>query len=772
MDLISANELRQFWIDVLQYFESARGKAANEGMWEKVSRLQVLCGDVVHVLQSGDVWTHSTEILLRNVVTCLSEPSFEAETENLRRDLQEKALQLLGLSQVGSASDEVKMSALARRLYQMHQFLDGKTGVEDFGAIRWQGDDFQYGLGLGLHSGELFQLFNQLKTQSEPEHHDVLKQYFESDSTEFLQAIEDGQNAFENYLRSQLVLSFDPVISQKTYRLSGNWQSRLKLMSSEPVVRQHQISVVAGKRVQMAQIKARQTGIRSLRGFAMLFDLDSMATDSVLESTQQNAGESQKCLTIADEILSRMHGRLASHWQSRLNSVFSGQGNVDDRFYDETQFLGEISGTTRWDDVNLADFPEDTAVPTEGRTYLIGMGDRLESLAHQVYGDDADIRDILRQNPQIRHPGDIRPGMRVYFPGRKNKDVIHTPGEQTAFDDELDCITMGDRTIGPLNCLDENQKKFMLAALVKIPSYRLAETRFVGPFPGMAVTCGHTTIWMDAKSEKRLPDDEMMKWGRRIAAQIRGDIELNDEKYLPLACTSSQPHRRDWIARTLKNAEKSRLRLVIHAKTRCVDVVNDRDEVLVQLENEDFYAIRMQPCRRLRDYIAPPITQMNELAQLWTMDYLDIPAEIAVAPFIGANQYAVNQNGNETRIALPMGTPVYAMMRGEVLDCGRTLSSGTFVPDYYLMIKHLGGLICRFTGLSTVCVKIGQLVDAETLIARSGVGASDIQASPELGIQCYRMSNDGVGEKQYLDYFEVICRLWTDSTKPDCLMGE
>lgn len=770
--LISANELRQFWIGVLQYIENARIYVANQADWKKVSQLQALSMEVAHVIQTEVWWTNTTEGVIRDVMTALDDRTIKAESEELRHGLIEMALQIRQLSQPGEFSDKERLSAMARRLYQMHQFLDGKTGVEDFGAIRYQGDDFQYGLGLGLNSGELFEFFHQLKNETDLEHNGVLRQYFESDSMEFLQAIEDGQNAFETYLRSQLVLSYDPVIAQKIYRFSDHWQTRLKLFGTEPLVRQQQVSVIAGNRTRMAQEKARRAGVRSLRGFAMLFDLDEMATDSVLESTQENSGESQKCLTLADEILSKLHGRLANHWQARLNSVFTGQGDVDGRYYDESQFLGEVSGETDWENVNLTDFPEDTSVPTEGRTYLICPGERLEALVHQVYGDEVDVRYILRQNPQIRHPGDIRPGMRVYFPVRKTQNVFNTSDTQVFFDEVHNNIILGDRVIGPLSCLDDKQKEFMRDALSKIPLHRLIEARFVESYPGMAVICGHVSVWMDIKSSERFSDEEMRKWGRKIAAQIRGDIELENEKYLPFATILSQPHRRDWVGRTLKNTEKTQLRLNIHARMRCVELVNAHDEVLVRLENEDFYAIRMQPLRRLRDYIAPPITQMNDLAQLWAMDYLDIPAEIAVPPLSGANQYTVSQAENETRMVLPMGTPVYAMMRGEVVDCGRIMMPGMFVPDYFVTIKHVGGVICRFSGLSAICVHRGQKVDAESLIARSGAGAINEQSSPELGIQCYRIQPGTNGEKQVLDYFEVICRLWSDQNRLDCIMGE
>ena len=134
-------------------------------------------------------------------------------------------------------------------------------------------------------------------------------------------------------MQSQMILRFDPVLSRKVYSMSDTWQSRFNRLGKEPSARAAQIDLVAGERFKTARHHAKSAGIQSLRGFAMLFDLDALAPDDITGEIETQASESQKCMSLADEVISRMHGHIAAHWQNRLSTVMRGSGFVEHRYY-------------------------------------------------------------------------------------------------------------------------------------------------------------------------------------------------------------------------------------------------------------------------------------------------------------------------------------------------------------------------------------------------------------------------------------------------------
>ena len=774
MAALSDKDLKQFWLAVLHYIKQLYTYAGQSGEWQKAAHFQEMLGDIEAIAQNGTLWTARTEWLLDNIIIICR--------ENIRGQDGELCAHLLeiadSLCQIAQAHEHQglndKTDALARRLFQLHQFMEGKTGVEDFGVIQYHDDDMKYGLGLSLRNGELFRLFTNIQSAEQA---DLVERYFGDDSAGLQNAISEGQVSFEEYLRSQLILTYDPALSKKRYLFPAHWQSCFELFGTDPVVKKNQVKMVAGNRFCTTQGNARKSGIRSLRGFAMLFDLEDLATDSVVDAAKCDDSEPGKCLTLADEVLSKMHGHLANHWQSRLHSVFTGHGSVDGRRYDESQFWGNISGENDWDEVDFSDYQNIySATPQEGKIYTICTGDRLETLAGQVYGSEANVRDILKQNPQIRHPGDFRPGTKIFFPNRNHTNLQISKKIQAAWNETSDKIVLNEREIGPLTFLKEEQKKSFFDTLTQIPDYQRVQAKAVDLHPGIAIVCGMVTLWI-FEDDLNTIRPEVVQWAYQIAAQIRGDIDLGDGKYLPFAYIPSQPHRRSWAERILRkerNNKGEKPIIAIHARDKYVDIMGNTNEVYVRLENEDFYAIRMQPARRLRDYVAPPIVQMNDLAQLWVYDYINIPAEIAVPPMSSANQYTIQQTDNQTVIGLPMGTPVYPIMKGKVVDAGRTMNGSGFMQAFFVLIQHPGGLMCRYSGLSTVCVHTGQIVDAETMVARSGDGGMDAENGPGLVVQCYQIKKDEdeSDHSDMLDYFEVICRLWTDGEKLISVMGD
>ena len=686
---------------------------------------------------------------------------------------------------------ENRKVALARKLYSMHQFLAGQTGTENFGDIRWIRNDLQFGLGIGLRNGGMLRFFTQLLSHQDGEFRPLLEQFLGNDCAEFCSAISEGQTSFEQYLESQLVLKIDPGTARKVFVLPDVWQSRFAMIGAAPVSQNLQVDMVAGDRFKLARNHAVSTGIQSLRGFAMLFDLGSTASDQDLDGLASNRDESGKCLSLADHVLARMHGHLASHWQERLSSVFRGYGQVEKRIYDEKQFLGEVSGLEKWEEADLTEMIHpDSPVPMPGRSYLVLAGDRFGELVRQAYGSGADERFVLRQNPQILHPGQIYPGMRLFFPEKGSES--HSVGWQdnigmaaddserqmASLDQEKDCISFGDRTIGPLDYLDEPQKQSFLDILVKIPSHLLGQTTSVELLNNVAIVCGHLTLCLISEEQVLCGHQVLSDWAKRIAAQVRGDILCDNGRFLPLASIPSQPHRREWMASSLRNllnsGQTDHLRLLINPRYRYVDIMDDFDHLVLRLESEDFYQIRVQPHRRLSDYIAPPIVQMNELTQLWLFDLFGFEAEIAVPPISHANQYTIRDVEGETRIGVPMGTPVYPMMRGIVQSCGLSsdpVNAGN--PGYFVSVLHLDGIESRYAGLSTICVQPGQRVEADQMIARSGFGGGDIEAGPELSLRLMRQKSQGVDSVlEVMNYFDMVCRLWTSHKTFEFSTGE
>ena len=605
---------------------------------------------------------------------------------------------------------------------------------------------------------------------------------FDEEANELIDAIEGGQTSLEQFFNSQMILRYDPIMSRKKFELSDSLQSHFSRLGAEPSARKAQVDILAGNRFEKARKAADDSGIRSLRGFAMLFDLEHLASEQISEQIGTVHGETNKCLSLADEVIARMHGHIAVHWQNRLESVFHGVGNVDGRFYDERRFLGKTAEGMTWENVDY--LPNEEMVsqePIPGRTYIVNSGDRLSMLTEKAYHGEGDYRYVLRQNPHIQHPEHLVPGTRLYFP-ELNHSVPTKEGIQP-FDEITEtetAITYAGRAIHEIGPMTPQQKQKFCETLKRLTPYQLYHAeKIIIPSSLAIVCCGLTLIISEqenrALAEKQFPESEdpVGLWIDELAGEIRGDLKIKDNLRVPLATIPEQPHRHDWIRtsirRMLSDIHAYPPRVIIHTRSRCVDIADACGETVLRLENEDFSAIRNQPTRRLSDYLAPPVIQMNVLSQLWLCDLFGESCEICVPPLTQANQYVQNTPEEECHFLVPIGTSVYPIMSGTVIDSGRFPSVG-----FGVLIRHHAGLYSRYACLATVCVHPGQTVTAETMIGRTG--CSELTGEPVLRLKLKFSEKKVVDWLSFggeaVSYLDVVCHPWPTHLPFDSFMME
>ena len=780
MNTLTSEGAARFWQSLREEMARVRETWIAAHHWQALAGLQALEG----AMRGIDGGTAQAATRLAGIVPMLDDlaklaPEFEPFLAQARRA---EAAQ--------GENGQERFEKLTSRLFLMHRFLDGVSGAEEFGGVRvGRGGDVEFGLGMHLHDGSLLKFFSLL--QAQPHGADVMLHCLEEDAQGMVEAIGGGQACFEQYMRAQLILRYDPVLSKKVYEMPDGLQARLARLGAEPVARRAQVGIVAGSRFAQARQHARIGGIRSLRGFAMLFDLGNAADAECVEAVKSGTSESQKCLTLADSVLARMHGHLAAHWQMRLESVFHGFGKVDDRLYDERRFWGRDAAGLTWDDAeSLFDADDVSTRPEPGRTYVVCPGDHLQELTRRAYQGQEDYRFVLRQNPHVMRPDSIAPGTRIYFPKLQDPAPVEnvSPRDERAENGTPVVLSRDGRflmfqgeSFGPVDALEAGQRESLCHGLNSLRPASWGHTLAVELPQGAALVCCHKTLFVsDEACERELarqcPDFEnpVLEWAQNLAAQIRGDVMVAPGIALPLARLSAQPHRARWMAAALRRVmAESRflpLRIAIHGRDRFVDIVDAFGDPVVRLEMEDFAAMRQQPWRRLRDYVAPPVMQMDALTQVWLGDLFKKSVEIPVAPLSLANQYAYRPaRPGESHFLVPMGTPVYAVMRGTVVDCGEFPEVGLGI-----LIRHHAGVVSRYSSLSTICVSPGQHVEAETMIARCGHlgGDSEPMLRLELCQAQTEIADFGAFVGKPLDYFDVLCNCWPRVHPFDCVLEQ
>lgn len=828
-------EVLDFWRDLRSWCEDVRVHAYGALDYGVLGRLQ----SIEVAWPRADVDALSTLRALGNVVLHLEALSpCDVLGESLLT--RGRRLSRLGAGDFLQRGDDGRFDGLSARLYGMHRFLEGESGGEDFGrTTRLEHGDFAYGLGLRLCNGRLHELFMRLKRMAGADSESYFRQFFDDETEALLASLESDASQFMAYMQSHLILRYDAVFSRSNYELSPAMQQYLGRLGADVRARREQIGIVSGERFSDARRDATETGVRSLRGFAMLFDLGKRVSEQALERMSGHLCESEKCLSLADSVISRLHGMQAQHWQMRLESVYRGRGMVGDRFYEETRFLGENAGGLDWEEAEFGTMLDGvTPRPRAGHYYVVCRGDRLRQLIAEAYGSSRDYRIVLQQNPQIVQAERLTPGMKIYFPkidgglildvaGAVGPDATGKSPELSGKTPELSgkavvlggdagdvddgerengakCERVGEqknaRVVGSgdgiellgewiedLSCMRRDQIEAMCEKLNELSASQYVRTVCVDQDESVCLVCDRVVLFVSEDDNmarymetsfstpsflatgdviRRRARAAFRAWGRALAAQIRGDVVVSADCSLPLARFADQRNRRAWVTtalRRLREESASGVKFVVHGRDRRVDVVDKYGVCVVQLQSEDFRAMRMQPWRRYVDYYAPPLVQMNALMQVWLGDLFGLSVEIGVPPLSYANQYSIEQGAGVVTFGVPMGTPVYPIMRGRVVSVGADAERGK-----YVVVAHHDGLYSRYMSLSTSFVEVGMQVEAETTIGRSGCAGNDIDAKLCLEIvECRDIeidedidfSQDILLGKRF-DYFDIIYNVW------------
>lgn len=828
-------EVLDFWRDLRSWCEDVRVHAYGALDYGVLGRLQ----SIEVAWPRADVDALSTLRALGDVVLHLEALSpCDVLGESLLT--RGRRLSRLGAGDFLQRGDDGRFDGLSARLYGMHRYLEGESGGEDFGrTTRLEHGDFAYGLGLRLCNGRLHELFMRLKRMAGADSESYFRQFFDDETEALLASLESDASQFMAYMQSHLILRYDAVFSRSNYELSPAMQQYLGRLGADVRARREQIGIVSGERFSDARRDATETGVRSLRGFAMLFDLGKRVSEQALERMSGHLCESEKCLSLADSVISRLHGMQAQHWQMRLESVYRGRGMVGDRFYEETRFLGANAGGLDWEEAVFGTMLDGvTPRPSAGHYYVVCRGDRLRQLIAEAYGTSRDYRIVLQQNPQIVQAERLTPGMKIYFPkidgglildvagaagadatgktpdlrGKspelKGKAVVLGGDAGDVDDGEREngakCERVGEqknaRVVGSgdgiellgewiedLSCMRRDQIEAMCEKLNELSASQYVRTVCVDQDEGVCLVCDRVVLFVSEDDNmarymetsfstpsflatgdviRRRARAAFRAWGRALAAQIRGDVVVSADCSLPLARFADQRNRRAWVTtalRRLREESASGVKFVVHGRDRRVDVVDKYGVCVVQLQSEDFRAMRMQPWRRYVDYYAPPLVQMNALMQVWLGDLYGLSVEIGVPPLSYANQYSIEQGRGIVTFGVPMGTPVYPIMRGRVVSVGADAERGK-----YVVVAHHDGLYSRYMSLSTSFVEVGMQVEAETTIGRSGCAGNDIDAKLCLEIvECHDVeidedidfSQDILPGKRF-DYFDIIYNVW------------
>ncbi len=619
-----------------------------------------------------------------------------------------EASAILDWAGVNSVSEKPLMA----RLCALNRFLDNEAN--DYASIDIsRSGDLRYGLGLSLHDGSLAHFLASSPAVCGMDHDRFYDHFFGDANTPLREAVEEGQNSLADFFEQRFILRYDPILSRKQLQLPEDIEGGLKRLSLHPAAQALQLQQVTGKRFNTAKNDALRMGMTSLRGFALLYDSACIRTEVDIKPLIGRS-DTDKCLTLADAFLSKMHGHLASHWQNRLETIVEGEGDIDGRHYDETVFLGPDAQNQAWQNASFE--PE---------------------------------------LPEIHKP-------------------LHEPTPVILSQNNV--LTLGDRIIEPLSPMTKAQQDLFITAIQSLPVNSLSHTRAVQMPDGWTILCRNTPLFLSEKfnevaCSKLFPQQEraLEMWVGRLAAQVRGDILIHDvsDKSLPLGSVDGQPYRRRWfkttLARLLRDPQTLPLKAIVRAHNHAVEIYDNFDKHAFRLEDDDFRAIRQQPLRRLNDYIDAPLVQMQVLTHLWLADLFDQPAEIPVPPIARQTQAQISVTETDTHYRVPLGTPIYPIACGRIVKCGTIPKLGNTI-----LIEHACGLCSRYAHLATLGGVPGQLVSADTMIARSGADLDGLVLTickPNHKVQSWNDFGD-----QTLSSSEVLHKIWTNMPVPEMLI--
>ena len=672
---------------------------------EAQNMMQISTSEVERLISLSCMTSAPMHEILRALSAAM--PSLE-KAASIQPELEMTLNEARALSDLAEGASPVS-GTLLERLCAVHQFFDNTTSAYPSLEITRNGN-VRYGLGLDLHDGSLAQYLSTLPSICGMTRDAFYDHFFGDMRSPLRDAVEEGQNALAHFFEERFILRYDPTLCRKTLQLPEDLANGFKLLALHPTARRQQLEQVSGQRFEATRREAIRIGMRSLRGFAMMFDTASVQ-DRLEPSVMSSGSDTDKCLTLADAILSRMHGHLAAHWQNRIETLVRGRGQFEGRDYDEAQFLGENAQTRSWREAAFSSEPV-TAAP-EAPTPI----------------------------------------------------VVETE----------DAVVLGDRRIEPLSPMSPTQKRCFIEAVHGLPTSQLSKAQAVEMPDGWMILCQNIPLLLSEPQNESAcstyfghKDHALELWIRRLAAQIRGDILLDDTtaRSLPLGSLEGQPYRRRWFRTTLSRLQRDPnalpLKAIIRSAQHAVDLYDNYDAHALRLAYDDFRAIRQQPHRRLNAYNAPPLIQMQMLTALWIADFHSIPAEILVPPLSRTTNARSSVDGHTLRWQVTMGTPVYPIACGRVTTCCRLPN-----VDHAVIIEHPGGLYSQYTGLATLSVTPGQTVTAETMLGRCGATLNGPSLcltldSPDTPIQTWSDFGHCPVQPQ-----NVLHTLWTRAPLPE-----
>ncbi len=686
---------------------------------------------------------------------------------------------------------------IGKRVMTAHLFLEGQASVLDFGAVSVEGEaDIRLGVGLRLHDGSLQRYLTRLAAAPRPEGDPMLflRHTFDSEAPALAAAVAQGHTALTDYLRAQLIVRYDPRQRRRIFSLPEPWLMRFARLATDRDARQLQLEHAVGPRMAWAKNQAAAMGVNTLRGLALVFDIEALATTDganpahPLAAQPPRASEADRMLTLADRILARVHGRMADYWQSRMRTVIEGEGILAGRHYLEPRLLGPDADRQPWrfhprQALREGEQQRDlSSIPVPGRDYVVQAGDQLAQIARQAFAGHADFRLILQHNPHLSSPLHLAPGMRLHIPHwpppiervrapKPQNPPVQVDGEQ---------LRVFGRSIGPLQGLSAAVLEEVAAqirdlnptALLRCRAVRLPDAWGVVA-EGRALVVASEPLLGAAKGAFPDAEDPLRAWAEHLAAQVRGDIILSPTHFLSFGHRPGEPHRRRWVRAALQRAlhegHADAITLRCAGSGAWVDLADARGEVLVRLEQEDFAALRLQPWRRLVDLHLDPLPMALTLAQLWAGDLLANGNEVLLPPLADMRRHGHRTEEGEWRIFAPMGAPIYPIARGQVVYCGPTGASGTAI-----LMHHGHQLYSRYTHLATLAVRPGQGVHAETVLGRVGMSGEVMEPCLGLGIEA-RASQDDAWRVAAATTSEPLSRLgevWPRDGRIDVILVE
>jgi len=626
---------------------------------------------------------------------------------------------------------------VGRRVLAAHMFLEGDAEGADFRAVEAAQDgDIQVGLGLKLSDGSLPRFLIVFARQSGHTNPILaLQPYFASDAAVLAAAVEKGADVVAELLRAQITLRYDARLRRVVGSLAENWQTYFGRLAASLGARRLQLEMAAGHRLVAARQTADQSGMTSLRGLALAFDMQPLIARLGARGRLQspNVGsEASRMHTMADLILERLDGGFANYWQARAQTLIEGRGALEGRHYLETRFLGQNAAKNPWkysleSGLSEGDASVPVSIPVPGREYLVQSGDHLSRIARQAYGGKADYRYILSQNPQLRSPAGLHEGQKLFIPQwpppRPKRSVVDLHRAQSKARVEGRTIRIPGRSVGPFATRTQLQCEAIAKLLSEQALESLLRTRHIRLPEGWGV-------WADGRilielGESDVPDalllfggdeEPLGSWAKFLAAQTRGDLIMEPDHTLSFGFKAEEPHRVRWVRTALRRA----LTLDLEVREAAAGLLEIAErggaEAIVQLERVDLEAIRARPGRRLTHFSLEDAANRRTLAELWLSDLRREEAEVLLAPVLDLHHYRSRIVGDEEQLLVPIGTPVFPVCRGVVRHCAPIGEAGLS-----LLIEHFGGLFSRITHLASSAVRVGEGVEADKAIARAGM---------------------------------------------------